>query len=56
MAATQPADGATFQKVHNLLIKSEKAINGQIWNTLDTVGMMYLILVQYLDDVSTKTH
>ena len=39
-----PADGAAFQKLHNFLIKCESATYGQTWNTLDTPGMICLVL------------
>ena len=45
MTINQPADGAAFQKIHNFRIKGEKATSWQTWNTLDTPGMMCLVLV-----------
>ena len=40
----KPADGATFQNLHNFLIKCESATYGQTWNALDTSEVLCLVL------------
>ena len=50
----KPADGTTYKKLYNFLLKCESACYGQNWNTIDISEMMCLVLSKLLGSSREK--